>query len=58
MVFLGVQAHGFWQIFLNVSLGFDSDDAARPFPSSHTALPCNLSNFPVRYSPFLQTTRV
>lgn len=51
MVSLGAQAQGFWQIFLNVSLGFDSDDAVRPFPSSHTALPSDLSNFIVPVHP-------
>lgn len=48
---LGAQAQGFWQIFLNVSLGYDSDDAVRPFPFSHTTLPPDLSNFTVPVHP-------
>lgn len=48
---LGAQAQGFWQIFLNVSRGFDSDHAVRPFPSSHTALPSALSHFTVPIDP-------
>lgn len=50
-VSLGGQAQVFWQIFLDVSLGFNSDDAVRPFPSSHTALPCKLRRFMVCICP-------
>lgn len=50
-VSLGGQAQVFWQIFLDVSLGFNSDDAVRPFPSSHAALPCKLRRFMVCICP-------
>lgn len=50
-VSLGRQAQVFWQIFPGVGLGFNSDDAVRPFPSSHTALPCKLRQFMVHICP-------
>lgn len=49
--FLGGQVQVFWQIFLGVSLSFNSDDAVKPLPSSCTALPPKLRWFVVHICP-------